>query len=397
MSTRPLWLDAPRTPRPSLSGDLTADVCVIGAGLCGTATTRALARAGVDVAWVEAHTVAHGATGRNAGFILQGTAERYDRAVALMGRERCQRIHGWTVENHTRIAATIEAEGIDCGYQVRGSLQLASSEREERELIASHDLLRADGFEAELVRGGELGPALEEAGFRLGVILPRDGELHPAAFVQGAADAAVRSGARLFEGTRVLRVDASEPGAAVVHTHAGAISCAVVVVCTNAWVGQLLPWFSDKVDPVRGQMLATAPVPPLFDRPIYADHGFDYWRQAPDGRIVLGGWRNLDPEAEVGFEETLHAGIQERMSSFLHRFPALRDAPVTHRWSGTMGFARDGLPLVGAAPGTPAALVGAGFTGHGFGFAWLAGEALATMVLEGQHPLVSDLSPRRLA
>jgi glycine/D-amino acid oxidase-like deaminating enzyme len=51
--------------------------------------------------------------------------------------------------------------------------------------------------------------------------------------------------------------------------------------------------------------------------------------------------------------------------------------------------------MVGPAPGAPGALVAAGFTGHGFGFAWLAGEALATLVTEGQHPVSDTFSPRR--
>jgi glycine/D-amino acid oxidase-like deaminating enzyme len=169
----------------------------------------------------------------------------------------------------------------------------------------------------------------------------------------------------------------------------------VALVCVNARVGQLLPWFADKVDPVRGQMLATAPAPRIFDLPIYADHGFDYWRQDALGRVVLGGWRNLDPGSEVGFDDVLHPGIQARMEAFIRRFPPLREVPITHRWSGIMGFSRDGLPMVGPAPGAPGALVAAGFTGHGFGFAWLAGEALATLVTEGQHPVSDTFSPRR--
>ena len=70
-------------------------------------------------------------------------------------------------------------------------------------------------------------------------------------------------------------------------------------------------------------------------------------------------------------------------------------APVTHRWAGIMGFSRDGLPLVGPVPGTPGAVVGAGFTGHGFGFAYAAGTALAELVLEGSSPLTDLLSTRR--
>ena len=92
--------------------------------------------------------------------------------------------------------------------------------------------------------------------------------------------------------------------------------------------------------PVRGQMLCTTPQSPIFERPIYADHGFDYWRQKPDGRIVLGGWRNLDPDSEVGYDETLHGDIQDSMTRFLRQFNGLASVQIETRWSGIMGFQR---------------------------------------------------------
>ena len=85
------------------------------------------------------------------------------------------------------------------------------------------------------------------------------------------------------------------------------------------------------------------------------------------------------------------------MTAFLHRFAALRDIEITHRWAGIMGFSRDSLPLVGPAPGAPGALAAVGFTGHGFGFAWLAGEALVEVALQGSHPFATLMTPRRLA
>ncbi len=393
---RSVWLE-PTRRRPSLAERVRADVVVIGAGLSGTAAARRLAQHGADVVWLEASGVAERATGRNAGFLLQGTAERYSRAVAVMGRRRARRVHAWSIENHHRLRATIEALALDCGYALRGSLQLASSPEEERELVESAHLLREDGFAAELVQGEALEAVHRAAGFSLGVVLPEDGELDPVAFVRAVAQDACASGARLFENTPVVDLDASAPGAVVASTPQGIVEADVAVICTNAATGKLLPWFADKIDPVRGQMLATAPVPPLFSRPIYADHGYDYWRQDHRGRVVLGGWRNLDPSAEVGFEEVLNQDIQGKMERFLRRYPALASVPIEHRWAGIMGFSRDGLPLVGPAPAAPGAVVSVGFTGHGFGFAWLCGEAAADVVLEGSHPLLEDFSPRRLA
>lgn len=388
------WLDLPHTPAPTLRGRVDTDVVIIGAGLCGTGAALALASAGVGVVVLEGGEIASSATGRNAGFILQGTAERYARAASVYGRERTRRIHALSLENHQRIADVVAEHGLEASYRRGGSLQLASSKEEEHDLIESADLLNADGFQAELLTDA-LPQVYRSAGFSVGVLLPQDGEINPVRFVRGAMAAAAARGARLHERTPVVALDAGAAGDVRVQTAEGEVRASVAVVCTNARAGELLPWYADKVDPVRGQMLATAPAPRIFELPVYADHGYDYWRQDEHGRVVLGGWRNLDPGSEVGTSDVLHPGIQDKMEAFIRRFPALSDIPITHRWSGTMGFSRDGLPLIGPAPGAPGALAGVGFTGHGFGFAWLAGEALAAVVMDGRHPMVDELSPKR--
>ena len=393
--TTPYWLQDASGSTSSLTGTIEADVVVIGGGLCGTSAAYHLAQAGIDVALVEARTLSESASGRNAGFLLQGTAERYNRAVELMGRERARRIHQWSIENHVRMAEAIAQEGIDCAYQKRGSLQLAGSAQEEQELVESAELLVEDGFEATLLTASELPSSLQNAGFTMGVHLPADGELHPARFVRGIGQAATRLGARVFEGSRVTALDAGSTGEVRVQTEQGEVKAAMAILATNARAGELIPYFADKVDPVRGQMLTTAPCDPMFTCPIYANHGYDYWRQDEHNRVVLGGWRNLDPEGEVGHDETVRDDIQAKMVEFLAEMGVT--APVTHRWAGIMGFSRDGLPMVGPVPGSPAALAGVGFTGHGFGFAFLAGRALAAQVLEGEHGFCEDFDPRRFA
>lgn len=394
MKQTPYWLDTEQVNLPYLDHEVKTDVVVIGGGICGTSALLYLMENGIDATLIESRDIAHAATGRNAGFILQGTAERYSRAIATLGHDKAQDIHRWTLVNHQKIANCIERHNIKCGYSKNGSLQLANTPSEEADLQDSMRLLNSDGFTAKWIPESELGSTYREAGYRMGLLLPEDGELNPAKYVQGMANVARSMGARIFVGTKATNINEHGNGVTVKTPH-GAVEAQIALVCTNAYTPQILPWYLGKIDPVRGQMLATATAPKIFDRPIYADHGFDYWRQDESGCVVLGGWRNLDPDIEVGFEETLNDDIQTAMSRFIRRFPHLSNIEITHRWSGIMGFSVDGLPIMGPPPGMSSVLVAAGFTGHGFGFAQLAGEALAEVALEGQHPFVDALTSRR--
>ena len=62
------------TDYPTLQGDQSADVCVIGAGFTGISTALHLAERGYKVCVVEANRVGWGASGRNGGQIIGGIA-----------------------------------------------------------------------------------------------------------------------------------------------------------------------------------------------------------------------------------------------------------------------------------------------------------------------------------
>ena len=148
--------------------------------------------------------------------------------------------------------------------------------------------------------------------------------------------------------------------------------------------------------PARGQVLTTEPLEErLFDYPHYARHGFDYWQQLTDGRIVLGGFRDFSILTEMTDEETTTEPIQHALDAFLVELLG-RMPEVTHRWAGIFGLTQDLLPLVGAVPGSPGTWVAAGYSGHGNVLGFMCGELIAAAVLGAQDPLLELFSPARL-
>ncbi|HYX50039.1 MAG TPA: FAD-binding oxidoreductase, partial [Ktedonobacteraceae bacterium] len=216
-----------------LHGEVDTQVAVIGAGITGTATALWLSRAGLQVRVLEARSIASGASGRNGGFISSGTTASYAHVIERYGREQARRLWTFTVRNQEMLKGFIdelEQRGWSCSYRRNGSLKLALNESELEQIMQSALLLNEDGV--------------------------------------------------------------------LLQTPGGTLHADTLVLATNAWLPELgalvgANWLSSCIFPIRGQILATEPISEqLFPTPCSADEGYQYWRQRPDGRLVVGGWRN---------------------------------------------------------------------------------------------------------
>jgi len=108
------------------------------------------------------------------------------------------------------------------------------------------------------------------------------------------------------------------------------VSCNVVVVATDGYSDGVLPGLSAAIRPARAQMLATAPLTERhFDEPVYARDGWDYWQQAPDGRLLIGGWRDAELEREFTSVDEPTPTLQARIEAFAGRLLGRRPASRT--------------------------------------------------------------------
>lgn len=331
-----------------------ADVLVVGGGIAGVSLMHHLGQRGVDAVLVERTHLASGASGRNAGFLLAGVADCYAEAVRIFGREKARDVWHVTSENHDRVIEL--AAGQDVGHRRLGSVTLAASDEERRQLEESHELLREDRFES----GWD--------GERL--LNPKDGEVNPGALV--GAIARLTKPAAIREGVNVTAI---EPGPDGVTIRAREDECraGAVILATNAYTPLLVPQV--KIQPTRAQMLASAPASrTLCDMPTYSHFGYRYWRQMPSGEVLIGGWRDTAMKAEVTYEAEPSPGIQGNLDEKLADM--VRVTQVTHRWAGIMGFTETGLPLAGSLEGMPNVYICAGFNGHGMGFAFMTAKGV---------------------
>jgi glycine/D-amino acid oxidase-like deaminating enzyme len=161
-----------------------------------------------------------------------------------------------------------------------------------------------------------------------------------------------------------------------VRTPDGVVRCGAVVVAVDGALDLLLPELAPRIRSTRLQMLATAPTREVeVPCPVYARYGFDYWQQLPDGRISLGGCRDLDMQAEWGHDPTPTSTIQAALDRVLRERIGVHEAPVTHRWAAVVGYTEDGLPVFTEA--RPSVWAAGAYSGTGNVVGALCGRAAA--------------------
>ena len=372
METQPFWLEESRPAVATRDLDH-VDIAVVGAGITGCACAGALAREGRRVRVYDARGIGEGASGRNGGFALRGAAARYDVARETYGADPARELWRRTEKAVDRLA-TIAGDA----FRRTGSLRLAADVEERVEIQAEYEALREDGFASEW--RDELSRLRPD--FRGAIFHPTDGAVQPAGLVQRLADLAADAGVAFAQNHRIESLESVEADQ--------------IVIATDGSGRGLLPELDEALWPARGQVIATTPIRErLFEYPHYARHGFDYWQQLRDRRIVLGGFRDFSILTEMTDDESTTEPIQEALDAFLVEL--LGELPeVTHRWAGIFGLTQDLLPLVGPVPGHDGVWVAAGYSGHGNVLGLLCGELVADALLGRDDPLLQLFSPARL-
>lgn len=332
------------------------DHIVVGSGIVGLSTAIELKERypTADVLVLERGLLPTGASSRNAGFACMGSVTELLDYLHTMSESEILELYDWRKKGLERLRNRLGDSNI--GYAVNGSYELLGQQEigegavERIEYLnqllqpitqkpafkLANEKIEAFGFSKEYTK------ALIEN--------TCEGELHSGKMLKALMRKAIQLEVEIKTGAEVVRLEDTEKHVYVevrdmarntmLLLHGDTIS-----ICTNAFTKQLLP--NEDVIPGRGQVLITQPMEGLKFKGVYhMDKGYYYFREI-DGRVLLGGGRNLDFEGETSTELELTEQVQTELERKLYEI-ILPGTPyqIEQRWAGIMAFGKTRSPIV---------------------------------------------------
>ncbi|MSP82972.1 MAG: FAD-dependent oxidoreductase [Alphaproteobacteria bacterium] len=376
---------------PALAGEAKADVAIVGGGFCGlwTALELKALEPSLDVAIVERDICGGGASGRNAGYVINLWA-KFPTLVDLCGSDGAVRLGRAAAAAVAEIDAFCRDHGIDAEYRPDGWLWGATCASQAGawdpvlEALARHQLTPFQVLAAQEIASrwgieGHVGG---------GVLEPSCATVHPAKLVRGLRRVALAQGVRIHENSPLVRLERG-PRPRIV-TAGGSLAAGTVVLAMNAWAAGFRE-LRGAFFVTAAEAAITAPVPELLAKmgwengPAATDSRFMVanYRTTRDGRIEFGkGGGVLAFGGTVGakYESPAHR-LPLMHKEFHEAIPRLAGVAAIHSWVGPIDRSMAGVPLFSALPGSERVFFGVGFSGNGVGPSKVGGKILASLVL----------------
>lgn len=383
-------------PRPSLPGNITADVAIVGAGFTGLWTAHYLRQADptIRIAVLERNIAGFGASGRNGGWSSAILPMSLETISAAHGRDAAIRMQREMYDSVDEVGRATTALGIDCHYAKGGQIEFVRNAAQEPRVLAA--IRRAAGYgldDAIWLDAAQASSRAAASRLRGAMFTPHCAAIHPARLVRGLAASVASRDVAIYENTAV---DSIEPHR--VRTGNGTVTADVVVRATEGFTPSLAGHKRTLV-PIYSLMIATEPLPKsvwdeigLRERETFNDgrHLIIYGQRTADGRFAFGGRgapyhfaSAIKPEFDR--DARVHETLRKTLVDI---FPQVRDAKITHRWGGALGLPRDWECGVGLDPATGLAWAG-GYVGDGVTTSNLAGRTLADLILRRETDLTS--------
>ncbi len=369
------------TARARLTFDVDADICVVGGGLAGLTIALEASRLGASVVVLEGRHVGWGASGGLLGTVMPGYNLALKDLIARIGLEDAKELWQLSKQGADYVRAQATEESMPGISVSEGALEVSNVDVGDR-LISQLQMLGED-FETE-VEGWQVDQVrsqLKTDRYFHGVYFPTAFQVDGRKYVHGLATLAKRAGARIFEDTPVVGIDASGIRKRIV-TPSARLRASHIVLAGNVHLGAPSRRLSETLLPVWRYAGITEPLGERLDE-VIAFKGSVTDTDGVDQFRVVDGDRLMWASPETTWDarpRRFASSIARRMRTI---FPRLGPVTISDVWGGAIGQTVHGMPQIGQL--RKGLWVASGFGRQGLGTTAMAGQLIARSILWGDE------------
>ncbi|MEP1229048.1 MAG: FAD-binding oxidoreductase [Litorimonas sp.] len=361
-----------------VTGEVSCDVAIVGAGLSGLSAALQLSKRGHNVALLDAHRVGWGASGRNGGQISGDQRLEQKELEKLVGKEDARKLWKVAQDSLAYIHTLAREHNIDYEFQP-GIIHADHKKRLVPHSQAYVDFMKENyGCEhLSFLNQSQMRELVGSKAYYGGSIDSQAGSIHPLKFAFGLARACRENGVRIFEKSEVL--DITKGTKPVLKTANGSVTCSHLILACNGYLGTLDKPTAKRVMPINNYIIATEPLSEdaandlIRNNAAVADSKFviNYFRLSKDRRLLFGGRESY----RYRFPKDIKSFVRTAMLSI---YPQLEDTKIDYGWGGTLSITMSRMPYIKRMGGNVMTI--SGYSGHGVAMSTFAGKMAADAI-----------------
>lgn len=356
------------------------DVVVVGGGIIGLMTARALNKTGASVAIIDKNHIGRESSWAGGGILSPLYPWRQSQAITRLVIPSLSLYP--VLDGELNSQTGISPEWYPCGLLITQNpdIDLATEWCLRNYVAFREEPCLPDGVNTETDRP---------------LWLPEIANIRNPRLIKSLKQDLLQRSVKLVESCAINGVSMKNQKISAIDTDRGKFSLDQAVLTTGAWtpdlINQHFPILSlpaPNISPVKGQMLLFKAEPDIL--PMIILDGDQYLIPRMDGHILAGS-----TVENCTFDKSVTFPAKQQLSEFAFTlYPALRRFPIVNHWAGIRPGSPNGIPYIDRHPEIDNLFINAGHFRNGLAMAPASAQLVTDLMLG--RPASVDSAPYRI-